>query len=140
MPSPRVPAATLNLILYDKESGKTFVDPNLSFSPDATHPRPLWFCLANGHPSFQIIVGDQIITLLYLQYQEINGESYLMGTEGKDQPVHFCAIILYPSNVVKGSLYNDCNTDFLNQDPTFNTDLAQAINQVDNPLVITEVM
>jgi len=62
-----------------------------------------------------------------------------MGTEGKDQPVHFQPVILNPSNNIEGSLYNDRNLDLLLQDPMFNTNLAQAFNQVDNPCVTAEV-
>jgi len=140
-PSPEAPEGMLQLILCNEESGGTTVDFDLPLSPDATYLGPLWFCLADvpGHPSFQIIIGDQIVTLPYLQYQECNGKPFLLGTKGKGRPVHFRPAILNPSNNVKGSLYNNRDLDILIQDPTFNTDLAQALNQVSDPLVTAEV-
>jgi len=141
MPSPEVPAGTPQLIVCDEDSGRTIEDPDLPISLDATYPGPLWFRLADvpGHPSFQIIIGDQIVTLPYLRYQECNGEPFLLGTEGKGRPVHFRPVILNPSSNVEGSLYDDRDLDILTQDPTFNTDLAQALNQVGDPSVTAEV-
>lgn len=54
--------------------------------------------------------------------------------------MHFRLVILNLSNNVKGSVYDDCDINFLLQDPMFNTDLAQALNQVDDPLVTVEVI
>ena len=141
-PSPGALEGMPQLILCNKELGRTTTDFDLPLSPDATYPGPLWFCLADvpGHPSFQIIIGDQIVTLPYLRYQECNGKPFLLGTEGKGRPVHFQPAILHPSNNIKGSLYDDCNLNILIQDPTFNMDLAQALNQVGDPLVTAEVV
>lgn len=84
-PSLEVPTATPQLIICDRGLGDMIADPNLSPPVDAIYPRPLWFYLADvpGHPSFQIIIGDQIVTLPYLWYQECQGEPFLLGTEGK---------------------------------------------------------
>ena len=140
-PSPEVPAGMPQLIVCDEDSGKTIADPDLPFVPDAIYPGPPWFRLADvlGHPSFQIIIRNQIVTLPYLRYQECNGEPFLLGTEGKGRPVHFRPVILHPSNNVKGSLYDDRDLDILTQDPTFNMDLAQALNQTGDPSITAEV-
>jgi len=141
MPSPEVPAGMPQLILCNTELGKTTVDLDLPLSTDAAYPGPPWFRLANvsGHPSFQIIIGDEIITLPYLRYQECNGEPFLLGTEGKGWLVHFQPVILNLSSNVDRSLYNDRDVNLLLQDPTFNTDLAQALNWVNDPCVTVEV-
>jgi len=140
-PSPEVPAGMPQLILCNAELGKTTVDLDLPLSTDTAYPGPLWFHLANvpRHPLFQIIIGDEIVTLPYLRYQECNGEPFLLGTEGKGRLVHFRPVILNLSSNVNGSLYNDHDVDLLLQDPTFNTDLAQALNWVNDPCVMVEV-
>lgn len=48
-------------------------------------------------------------------------------------------VLLGPAANVDSSLYDDRDVDLFRKDPTFNTDLAQAITQVDDPALAAEI-
>jgi hypothetical protein len=55
------------------------------------HLGPPWFHWTNasGHLPFQIYKGQNLVMLPFIQYQETNRDTYIMGTEGKDLPAHY---------------------------------------------------
>ena len=105
------------------------------------HPSHLWFrwTEAPGHPPFQIYNGPRLITLPFVHYQETNGDTYLIGTEGQDQLVHYQPVHLGPAAPVKGVQVDDNNVGFLTEDPTFNFVLAQALEGLNDPGTLVEV-
>jgi len=141
MPTPKIPAAMLDLINCMAMSDQTQVNPTLPHIPDMMHPGPPWFRVADtlGHPPFQVLIGGELVTLPYLWYQETHGDVYLLGTEGKDRPMHYQAVLLGPAASIDTLLYDNYDVNLFLQDPTFNTNLAQALNQVDNLALMAEV-
>ena len=105
------------------------------------HPGHPWFrwTEALGHPLFQIYDGPRLITLPYVRYQETNGDTYLVGTEGQDQSVHYRPVHLGPAAPVEGIQVDDNDVGFLTEDPTFNFALAQALEGLNNPGTLAEV-
>ena len=77
--------------------------------------------------------------LPYVRYQETNGDTYLVGTEGQDQPVHYQPIHLRPAAPIKGVQVDDNDVGFLTEDPTFNFALAQALEGLNNLGTLAEV-
>ena len=114
---------------------------NLPITPDPMHLGPPWFRTADmiGHPPFQVTTGEELVTLPFLQYQETHGDMYLLGTKGKGRLAYYQVVHLRPAASVNVSLYDDRDLDIFLQDPTFNTDLAQAMAGVDDPHLLAEV-
>ena len=90
-------------------------------------------------PPFQIYDSPHLITLPYVCYQETNGDTYLVGTEGQDQPVHYWPVHLGLAAPVKGVQVDDNNVGFLTEDLTFNFALAQVLEGLNNPSTLAEV-
>ena len=159
---------TPGLMLPDYENSDTAVEANISMPPTLAlvepkrepaampfleeifqdlpiledgHPGHLWFqwTEAPGHPPFQIYDGPRLITLPYIRYQETNGDTYLVGTKGRDQPIHYRPIHLGPAAPVEGIQVDDNNVGFLMKDPTFNFALAQALKGLNDPGTLAEV-
>ena len=80
-----------------------------------------------------------MVTLPYLRYQETHGDVYLLGTEGKGRPTHYQVVHLGPAAEVDISLYDDRDIGIFLEDATLNTDLAQAMAQVDDPCLLAKV-
>ena len=116
LPRTALPRRTPGLMLPDYEHSDTAVEADISMPPtpasvepkrepaatpfleeifrdlpilEEGHPGHPWFrwTEAPGHPPFQIYDGPRLITLPYVRYQETNGDTYLVGTEGRDRPV-----------------------------------------------------
>jgi hypothetical protein len=62
--------------------------------------------------------------LPFIYYQETNGDTYIIGTEGKNLLAHYQPMHLGPAMPVKGIEVDDCDVEFLAEDPTFNFSLA----------------
>jgi len=138
---PEIPTTMLGLIHCTTMSKQTKADTNLPITPDPMHPGPPWFRATNaiGHPPFQVTIGEELVTLPFLRYQETHGDVYLLGTEGKGRPAHYQVVHLGPAASVDVSLYDDHDLDIFLQDAMFNTNLAQAMARVDNPHLLAEV-
>ena len=77
--------------------------------------------------------------LPYVRYQETNGDTYLVGTEGRDRPIHYRPVHLGPAAPVKGIQVDNNGVGFLAEDPTFNFALAQALEGLNDPGTLAEV-
>ena len=168
LPHTALPRCTPGLMLPDYEDSDTAVEADISMPPTPAsvepkrepaatlfleeifrdlpaledgHPGHPWFrwTEAPGHPPFQIYDGPHLIMLPYVRYQETNGDTYLVGTKGRDQPVHYRPIHLGPAAPVEGVQVDDNNVGFLTEDPTFNFALAQALEGLNDPGTLAEV-
>ena len=168
LPRTALPRRTPGLMLPDYEDSDMAVEADISMPPTPAsiepkrepaampfleeifrdlpiledgHPGHLWFrwTEALGHPPFQIYDGPRLITLPYIRYQETNGDTYLVGTEGWDRPVHYRPVHLGPAAPVEGVQVDDNDVGFLAEDPTFNFALAQALEGLNDPGTLAEV-
>ena len=168
LPRTALPRCTLGLMLPDYEDSDTAVEADISMPPTPAsvepkrelaatlfleeifrdlpaledgHPGHPWFrwTEAPGHPPFQIYDGPHLIMLPYVCYQETNGDTYLVGTKGRDQPVHYRPIHLGPAAPVEGVQVDDNDVGFLAEDPTFNFALAQVLEGLNNLGTLAEV-
>ena len=103
------------------------------------HPGPPWYQWADmpGHPPFVVKVREQDVVMPFLQFKDINSKPHQLGTEGAGQMIHGRPILGGP---VEGEVDNhDEDLEMLVSEPTYNFALAQALDYLDDPGVLSKV-
>ena len=90
-----------------------------------------------GHPPFVVKVGEWDVVMPFLRFKDVNGEPHQFGTEGAGQMIHGRPILAGP---IEGeSNDHDEDLEILVSEPTHNFAVAQALDYLDDPGVLSEV-
>ena len=137
LPSPDT-TAEVDELLPDSPTPEEAPNPSASVE-ELQHPGPPWYWWADmpGHPPFVVKVREQDVVMPFLRFKDINGEPHQLGTEGTGKMIHGRPILAGPTEGDTND--HDEDLEMFVSEPTHNFALAQALDYLDDPGVLSEV-
>lgn len=136
------PLSTPPSVAAEMSDPATELDLDLPDYINYSHPGPPWirYSEAPASTAYVIEINGKLVHLPYICYCQINKKVFQYGTEGAECKVYGHEIFLGTHNLVPNQGVGDDDLGYFLQDPVFNFVATQALDTIDDPALVAEVV